>query len=332
MGYSIMARRKSKDEQQSVRGISPSAQAKAIEKAKAVLSSGKNIVDLPVGNGRRVTFEKIMVPWDKIDSVTVVDTENERDQDLLNDYYCDDILPSFKENGQLRPAIAQWRGDKVDVVDGSRRRYSAKRTQKDFEVYVTKELLTGDEVKFLSEIYNVNKKISLYELGKKYRHYLDLERYKDAKELAKAEHVDPATVSIALKAFDKIPMAIAHKIPAIDVFGRPAINTLTNILESLGGTDYEQVVDGIATMEIAEPESGKVTGKAMNKLFMEQVQALVPKKKVKSQRKHKVLASNGKQRVSLSGETKSGFNLNFSGIDKTKRTLILETIENVIKQ
>ena len=65
---------------------------------------------------------------------------------------------------------------------------------------------------------------------------------------------------------------------------------------------------------------------------MEQVQALVPKKKVKSQRKHKVLASNGKQRVSLSGETKSGFNLNFSGIDKTKRTLILETIENVIKQ
>ena len=116
--------------------------------------------------GTDVKFTLKEIPANHIERGTMVWLGNERDQDILDIFAVEDLIPSFKDQGQQVPAYGRDVSGITEIADGSRRRFTALETKRPFYVWVGD--LNSEQMQYLSEIGNQYKETSAFEKGKRY--------------------------------------------------------------------------------------------------------------------------------------------------------------------
>ncbi|MBD1575952.1 ParB/RepB/Spo0J family partition protein [Vibrio sp. S11_S32] len=200
--------------------------------AQAAAKDKAQVIELAIAGKALVSFELMSIPAVEIKDQTLVFAQNSREQSFLNEHALSDILSTLKERGQQYPAVGRRnKNGKIEVLDGSRRRMSCILAQKDFLIYVADEIETED-AKFLSDVANAHKPLSLYERGREMQHKLDSGEASDQKSLAQIFQCSEALVSGALKAA-ALPIEILTIYPNVSDVGRPTIVKLHKLYHSL---------------------------------------------------------------------------------------------------
>ncbi|WP_117232962.1 ParB/RepB/Spo0J family partition protein [Vibrio maerlii] len=190
--------------------------------AQEAVKEQAQFIDLAVAGEEMVSFELVRVPADKVVSDTVVFEENAREQSFLNEHALSDVLTSLREHGQQYPAIGRKNDQgKIEVLDGSRRRMACILAEREFMIYVAEKIDTK-HAKFMSDVANSHKPLSLYEKGKEMQAKLDSGEAEDQKSLAKIFQCSEALVSGALKAA-ALPLELLQAYPNVSDLGRPTI-------------------------------------------------------------------------------------------------------------
>lgn len=131
--------------------------------AQEAAKENAQVIELAVAGEDTVSFELRRIPAKDVEKKTVVFAENAREQSFLNEHALADILVTLKERGQQYPAVGRMTKDgKIEVLDGSRRRKSCILAEQDFLIYVAENIDT-QHAKFLSDVANAHKPLSLYE-------------------------------------------------------------------------------------------------------------------------------------------------------------------------
>ncbi|WP_087025424.1 ParB/RepB/Spo0J family partition protein [Thaumasiovibrio subtropicus] len=219
------------------RATSPQeAQTAAKEKAA--------VIELAVAGEATVSFELVTVAADEVASKTRVFEENAREQAFLTEHALADILITLQERGQQFPAVGRWCEDgTIEVLDGSRRRMACIHSSKPFLVYVAHGITTK-HAKFLSDVANAHKPLSLYERGKEMQAMLSRGDVTDQKELAKVCQCSEALVSGALKAAD-LPMELLMAYPSVSELGRPTIVKLHRLFFNLPQSQQTALISAL---------------------------------------------------------------------------------------
>ncbi|MDF5029614.1 ParB/RepB/Spo0J family partition protein, partial [Vibrio parahaemolyticus] len=158
------------------------------------------------------------------------------------------VLVTLKERGQQYPAVGRRTEDgKIEVLDGSRRRMSCILAEQDFLVYVADNINT-DHAKFLSDVANAHKPLSLYEKGKEMQAKLDSGEAEDQKALAKMFQCSEALVSGALKAA-ALPLELLQAYPNVGDLGRPTIVKLHKQFSTLTPEQQQELLDKCRSSE-----------------------------------------------------------------------------------
>lgn len=174
--------------------------------------------------------------------------DNAREQSFLNEHALSDVLVTLKERGQQYPAVGRRTKDgKIEVLDGSRRRMSCILAEQDFLVYVADNINT-DHAKFLSDVANAHKPLSLYEKGKEMQAKLDSGEAEDQKALAKMFQCSEALVSGALKAA-ALPLELLQAYPNVGDLGRPTIVKLHKQFSTLTPEQQQELLDKCRSSE-----------------------------------------------------------------------------------
>lgn len=218
-------------------GKADKRRATTAQEAQKAASDKAAVIELSVAGEATVEFELVRIPAADVETKTTVFAENAREQSFLNELALADILTTLKERGQQYPAVGRWvEGGQIEVLDGSRRRMSCILATQDFLIYVAKGI-SSKHAKFLSDVANAHKPLSLYERGKEMQAMLDRGDAADQKELAKVCQCSEALVSGALKAAS-LPLALLQAYPSVAELGRPTIVKLHRMF--FGLTDDEQ--------------------------------------------------------------------------------------------
>ncbi|EHI9293867.1 ParB/RepB/Spo0J family partition protein, partial [Salmonella enterica] len=140
----------------------------------------------------------VQVPASDVESKTFVNQEtNGRDQLALTRESLKSIIQTIKFQ-QFFPCIGIQQGERIEILDGSRRRASAIYIRTGLDVMVTNELLSADEARHLAKDIQTAKEHNLREIG------LRLMALKESgfnqKEIAELEGLSQAKVTRALQA------------------------------------------------------------------------------------------------------------------------------------
>ncbi|PWI32633.1 chromosome partitioning protein ParB [Vibrio albus] len=210
--------------------------------AQSAAKARAQIIELAVAGQDVVEFELTKIPADQVELKTTVFSDNAREQAFLTEYALSDILVTLKERGQQYPAVGRRMTDgKIEVLDGSRRRKSCILAQKDFLIYVA-DNITTEHAKFLSDVANAHKPLSLYERGKEMQEKLDSGEASDQKALAQMFQCSEALVSGALKAA-ALPLELLQAYPNVGELGRPTIVRLHKHFTSLSPEHQQAIID-----------------------------------------------------------------------------------------
>ncbi|PMN92725.1 ParB/RepB/Spo0J family partition protein [Enterovibrio norvegicus] len=222
-------------------GKADKRRATTVQEAQKAASEKAAVIELSVAGEATVEFELVRVSAGEVVSRTSVFAENAREQSFLNELALSDILVTLKDRGQQYPAVGRWLdGNKIEVLDGSRRRMSCILAKQDFLVYVARGI-NSKHAKFLSDVANAHKPLSLFERGKEMQAMLDRGDVLDQKELAKVCQCSEALVSGALKAAS-LPLPVLQAYPSVAELGRPTIVKLHRLFFSLSHDEQSQLL------------------------------------------------------------------------------------------
>ncbi|PKF49652.1 ParB/RepB/Spo0J family partition protein [Enterovibrio nigricans] len=240
--------------------------ATTAQEAQKAASEKAAVIELSIAGESTAEFELVKIPASDVSKRTSVFAENAREQSFLNELALSDILVTLKDRGQQYPAVGRWlEGDKIEVLDGSRRRMSCILAEQDFLVYVAKDI-NSKHAKFLSDVANAHKPLSLFERGNEMQAMLDRSDVTDQKELAKVCQCSEALVSGALKAA-ALPLSLLQAYPSVGELGRPTIVKLHKLyfamdetqrnalLEKLNSKPVWQSVDAVGVSRITREVS-----------------------------------------------------------------------------
>ncbi|MEF1256950.1 MULTISPECIES: ParB/RepB/Spo0J family partition protein [unclassified Vibrio] len=212
------------------------------QEAQQAAKEKAQIIELSVAGEEKVEFELVRIPAEQVSEKTVVFAENAREQAFLNEHALSDVLVTLKERGQQYPAVGRKREDgKIEVLDGSRRRMSCILAGQEFLIYVGENIST-EHAKFLSDVANAHKPLSLYEKGKEMLAKLEKGEADDQKALAKMFQCSEALVSGALKAAD-LPLELLQAYPNVAELGRPTIVKLHKQFNGLEQSQQSKLLD-----------------------------------------------------------------------------------------
>lgn len=218
------------------------------QEAQQAAKEQAQFIELAVAGEQTVQFELVRIAAADIEQQTVVFAENAREQSFLNEHALSDVLVTLKERGQQYPAVGRRRSDgNIEVLDGSRRRMSCILADKDFLIYVGDNIST-EHAKFLSDVANAHKPLSLYEKGREMLAKLESGEAEDQKALAKMFQCSEALVSGALKAAD-LPLELLQAYPNVAELGRPTIVKLHKQYNGLEPNKQAQLLNKCATDE-----------------------------------------------------------------------------------
>lgn len=199
------------------------------------------MIELAVAGEQQVIFELMSIPAEEVQTATVVFAENAREQAFLNEHALSDVLTTLRDKGQQYPAVGRRTSDgKIEVLDGSRRRMSCILANKPFLIYVANDINT-EHAKFLSDVANAHKPLSLYERGKEMQAKIDAGEADDQKALARMFQCSEALVSGALKAA-ALPLELLKAYPNVVELGRPTIVKLHKQFSELDSDKQQQLV------------------------------------------------------------------------------------------
>ena len=163
-----------------------------------MLESSEGTKTFTLKSGRQATFALTVVLSGEIETRTFVDPViNGRDQSLLTVESVSDISRTIKLQ-QFFPAIGRMIGDRIEVLDGSRRRASCIFNETKFEILVTKDEISLEDARQLAVDIQTAREHTLRELGKRFEVMYDKGMTKD--EIARAENISPAKVTRAFQA------------------------------------------------------------------------------------------------------------------------------------
>ncbi len=229
------------------------------QEAQAAAKEKTHIIELAVAGKERVEFELTTIPAGDIEAKTRVFSDNAREQSFLTEHALSDILVTLKERGQQYPAVGRRMDDgMIEVLDGSRRRMACILGQREFLVYVADNIGT-DEAKFMSDVANAHKPLSLYERGKEMQAKLDSGEIEDQKALARIFQCSEALVSGALKAAS-LPLVLLQAYPNVSELGRPTIVRLYKRYSLLGDAQKQQLLDKVNASEKTVWQQSDATG------------------------------------------------------------------------
>lgn len=212
------------------------------QEAQAAAKEQAQVIELSVAGEELISFELVRIPADCVEEQTVVFADNAREQSFLNEHALSDVLTTLRERGQQYPAVGRRNADGlIEVLDGSRRRMSCILAEKEFLVYVA-EGINEQHAKFLSDVANAHKPLSLYEKGKEMLAKLESGEAEDQKALAKIFQCSEALVSGALKAAD-LPLELLQAYPNVAELGRPTIVKLHKQYNELTKEQQTELVD-----------------------------------------------------------------------------------------
>lgn len=209
----------------------------------------------------------------KILEETIVFEGNEREQSWLNENALVDIISTLKgKNGQLLyPALGFRSGNKIVVVEGSRRRMSCYYAQKDFLVYVSNKPFGNELANSLSVIGNAHRTISICEKGLKYKKALDSGQCKSNADIERLFGEHKSTVSVALKS-TRLPREILDSFPAPTFIGKKIIDDLSKWLALVSDSefrDFKEVIKKIKLPALEDRDPVKLNALYFQALFDE---------------------------------------------------------------
>ncbi|WP_413503155.1 ParB family protein [Serratia proteamaculans] len=151
-----------------------------------------------LSSGRKAVFTKVTVPAADVETKTFVLQEvNGRDQSALTPESLKDIMRTIALQ-QFFPAIGVRQGDRIEILDGSRRRASAMLKRVGLDVLVTDEVLSVTEARKLAQDIQTAREHNIREVGMR---LLTLKQSGlTQKEIAEAEGLSQAKVTRALQA------------------------------------------------------------------------------------------------------------------------------------
>jgi ParB family chromosome partitioning protein len=241
---------KTKDLNARLFGKADKRRATNVTEAQTAAKDKAAVIELAIAGEETVAFELIKINAAEVKTKTQVFSQNAREQAFLTEHALADILITLKERGQQYPAVGRWLEDgQIEVLDGSRRRMSCILAEKDFLIYVAKGINT-EHAKFLSDVANAHKPLSLFERGKEMQVLLDNGKVTDQKELAKYCQCSEALVSGALKAAS-LPMELLMAYPSVGELGRPTIVKLHRIYFGLEGQQQQQLIEQLTSADSA---------------------------------------------------------------------------------
>lgn len=151
-----------------------------------------------LSSGRKVVFTKVIVPAVEVETKTYVIQEvNGRDQSALTPESLQDITRTISLQ-QFFPAIGVRRDNRIEILDGSRRRASAILKHVGLDILVTDEPLSVSEARKLAQDIQTAREHNIREVGTR---LLALKQSGlTQKEIAEAEGLSQAKVTRALQA------------------------------------------------------------------------------------------------------------------------------------
>jgi len=295
------------------------------QEAQQAAKEQAQVIELAVAGEEMVAFELMRIEAEQVETDTVVFAENAREQSFLNEHALSDVLVTLRERGQQYPAVGRMREDgKIDVLDGSRRRMSCILAGKPFLIYVAQNINT-EHAKFLSDVANAHKPLSLYEKGKEMQAKLNSGEAEDQKALAKMFQCSEALVSGALKAAD-LPLELLQAYPNVADLGRPTIVKLHKQFSQLSHADKGMLLkncrddDGFAWQRSAAQGVARIT-KDVSEMIEAWVEELAPSKRPVS---NKIDLIKGRVSYSRKG---ANLALNLKKVDDEIMQEILSFIE-----
>ncbi|WP_447880151.1 ParB family protein [Serratia fonticola] len=151
-----------------------------------------------LSSGRKAVFIKVTVPASEVEAKTYVLQEiNGRDQSALTPESLQDITRTISLQ-QFFPAIGVRSDNRIEILDGSRRRASAILKQVGLDILVTDESLSVSEARKLAQDIQTAREHNIREVGTR---LLALKQSGlTQKEIAEAEGLSQAKVTRALQA------------------------------------------------------------------------------------------------------------------------------------
>lgn len=148
--------------------------------------------------GRKVKFSFITIPANDVEKKTFVLQEtNGRDQSALTKASLMEIIKTIRFQ-QFFPCVGVYRGDSIEILDGSRRRAAAIAVNCSLDIMLTEDQLSSEEARQLAKDIQTAREHNLREIG------LRLQLLKNSgmnqKEIAQSEGLSPAKVTRALQA------------------------------------------------------------------------------------------------------------------------------------
>ncbi|MFV0446994.1 MAG: ParB/RepB/Spo0J family partition protein [Vibrio sp.] len=298
------------------------------KEAQSAAKEQAQIIELAVAGEQLVTFELMRIPSAEVEAKTKVFSANAREQSFLNQHALSDILSTLNERGQQYPAVGRRMADgTIEVLDGSRRRMACILAEKEFLVYVADDI-NAEHAKFLSDVANAHKPLSLYEKGKEMQAKLDSGEAEDQKALAKMFQCSEALVSGALKAA-ALPLELLQAYPNVVELGRPTIVKLHKQFNELSDSQRSALLnkchkeDSFVWQRCQSQGVARIT-KEVTETIEEWIHDLVPPKRAVSNSVDLI-----KGRVSYARKG-NNLTLNLKKIDDSLMKDILEFLENKI--
>ena len=226
-------------------GKADKRRASNAQEAQQAVKEKASVIELSVAGEETVAFELVKIAADDIKDKTLVFSENAREQAFLTEHALSDILSTLRDRGQQYPAVGRLlENGQIEVLDGSRRRMACLLAHQDFLIYVANNI-QSTQAKFLSDVANAHKPLSLFERGKEMQNLLVAGKVADQKELASYCQCSEALVSGALKAA-ALPMPLLMAYPSVSELGRPTIVKLHRLFFGLDKAQQEEFIKRIS--------------------------------------------------------------------------------------
>lgn len=198
-----------------------------------------------LATGKRALFRLERIAAQDVDKKTFVLMEtNGRDQSGLTPESLKDITRTLKLQ-QFFPAIGIRHGERIEILDGSRRRAAALLCRTGLDVLVTDADITPEEARKLAQDIQTAREHNLREVG------LRLQALKEGglsqKEIAESQGLSQAKVTRALQAAS-VPVQLIALFPVQSELTYPDYKTLLMAYEQLleKGETVETMIDTIS--------------------------------------------------------------------------------------
>jgi len=200
---------------------------------------------LTLKSGRKVKFVEVRIPANEVSSKTFVNQDtNGRDQSALTKESLKDIIKTIKLQ-QFFPCFGVQAGDRIEILDGSRRRASAIHVHVGLNIMVTDDSLSVEEARQLAKDIQTAKEHNLREIGLR---LLGLkESGLNQKEIAMLEGLSQAKVTRALQAAT-VPQELISLFPVQSELSFSDYKLLLDIDANLTekGISYQQLLGDIS--------------------------------------------------------------------------------------